>query len=233
MTAKCGEVRMPHWAHRGRRDCDTWWEPETEWHRAWKNYFPVDWQERSHTSENSEKHRADVKTESGVVLEFQHSFLDSDERMSREIFYPKMVWVVDGQRRKRDRKQFFALLRSPMLVYANVPMYSAPVVDESALLRDWGTSRAPVYFDFGTGEANDTSGFDTTALWRLSPRTRDGRAYLLPVARTEFVRVHLAGEPFDEACAKLGEQMDDYFRQQARQPLVGFERYSARRRRRF
>jgi hypothetical protein len=35
-----------------------------------------------------------VKTRTGVVLEFQHSFLHSDERQSREKFYPKMVWVV-------------------------------------------------------------------------------------------------------------------------------------------
>jgi competence protein CoiA len=114
MPPKCGEVRMPHWAHRGRRDCDPWCEPETPWHRAWKNHFPLAWQERRHTSENGEIHRADVKTDRGVVLEFQHSFLRSDERQSRENFYPKMVWVVDGTRRKRDRKQFFESLRGPM-----------------------------------------------------------------------------------------------------------------------
>lgn len=45
MIAKCGQVRDRHWSHRGTRKCDPWWEPETEWHRAWKNQFPRDWQE--------------------------------------------------------------------------------------------------------------------------------------------------------------------------------------------
>src|SRR5262245_8008532 len=79
MIAKCGEVRVWHWAHWGTRTCDRWWEPETEWHRAWKNHFPVGWQEKIHTSEDGEKHFADVKTESGLVIEFQNSHLHRDE----------------------------------------------------------------------------------------------------------------------------------------------------------
>src|SRR6267142_346180 len=98
MIAKCGDIKVRHWAHLGRRTCDHWWEPETVWHRDWKNHFPLSWQERIHSSENGEKHIADVKTGRGVVLEFQHSFLHSNERESREKFYPKLVWVVDALR---------------------------------------------------------------------------------------------------------------------------------------
>jgi competence protein CoiA len=76
MVAKCGEVRAKHWAHVGKRICDPWWENETEWHRAWKGQFPADWQEIVHPGENGEKHIADVKTDQGWVLEFQHSHLD-------------------------------------------------------------------------------------------------------------------------------------------------------------
>jgi len=234
MIAKCGDIRVRHWAHRRTSDCDRWWEPETPWHRAWKNHFPPRWQETIHPTANGEKHIADVKTDRGVVLEFQHSPLDAAERQAREDFYPKMVWVVDGTRRKRDRKQFFESLRGPM--FGQTPIYSVSIND-SALLRDWGASKVPVYFDFGIGETGDTSGFDTTALWRLNPRTRDGNVYLLRVPRAEFVRVHLVGEFYDEQCAGLFEQVDDYLRQQqARQSLVAFERYSAQRaraRRRF
>jgi Competence protein CoiA-like family len=114
MIARCGRVRVWHWAHRGARICDSWWEPETEWHRAWKNHFPKSWQEIIHPSESGEKHIADVKTESGVVLEFQHSSLCPEERESRESFYQNMVWVVDGLRRKQDRVKFFASLRAPI-----------------------------------------------------------------------------------------------------------------------
>lgn len=31
---KCGELKIWHWAHSGKRMCDPWWENETEWHRA-------------------------------------------------------------------------------------------------------------------------------------------------------------------------------------------------------
>ena len=41
-------------------------------------------------------HIADVKTDRGIVIEFQHSFLHRNERESREKFYQNMVWVVDG-----------------------------------------------------------------------------------------------------------------------------------------
>src|SRR3546814_19770314 len=40
MTAKCGERRVWHWAHRGKHHCDHWWESETPWHRSWKEKFP-------------------------------------------------------------------------------------------------------------------------------------------------------------------------------------------------
>ena len=40
LVARCGNYRVNHWAHKGTRNCDTWWENETEWHRSWKNNFP-------------------------------------------------------------------------------------------------------------------------------------------------------------------------------------------------
>ncbi|QBY00516.1 hypothetical protein E2K80_07005 [Rhodophyticola sp. CCM32] len=43
MLARCGTKKVWHWAHRGRRHCDHWWENETEWHRDWKNRFVTDW----------------------------------------------------------------------------------------------------------------------------------------------------------------------------------------------
>src|SRR5262249_40527523 len=107
VIAKCGNIRIWHWAHRGRLACDPWWE-ETDWHRGWKGEFPEHWQEVIHRSESGEKHIADVKTESGIVLEFQHSPLRPEERDAREDFYRTMAWVVDGLRLKKDRTQFFA-----------------------------------------------------------------------------------------------------------------------------
>ena len=116
MIPKCGNIRAPHWAHRAIRSCDPWKEPETDWHRDWKNKFPREWQEFIQWSDAGEKHIADVKTESGVVLEFQHSHLHQDERKARENFYRKMVWVVDGVRLKRDRAQFSASVEAATVI---------------------------------------------------------------------------------------------------------------------
>ena len=75
LIAKCGTDRMNHWSHKGIRNCDLWWENETEWHRAWKSNFVTEWQEVIHTdTQTDEKHIADVCTAKGLVVEFQHSF---------------------------------------------------------------------------------------------------------------------------------------------------------------
>ena len=84
MVAKCGNVKVWHWAHKGRRTCDLWWENETEWHRTWKGRFPENWQEVVHKDDAGEKHIADVKTDQGWVIEFQHSHIKPEERHSRD-----------------------------------------------------------------------------------------------------------------------------------------------------
>lgn len=94
--AKCGPRNIHHWAHHRMKDCDPWWENETPWHRDWKNKFPIECREVPHTASNGEIHRADIKTPTGIVIEFQHSSITDKERISRETFYQNMVWVVDG-----------------------------------------------------------------------------------------------------------------------------------------
>lgn len=109
MIAKYSEqgLVVNHWAHKSRKKCDHWWENEKPWHREWKNYFAPSWQEVIHTdNETGEKHIADVKTEEGWVVEFQHSYIKPEERQKRTEFYKKIVWVVDGTRRVNDVKQF-------------------------------------------------------------------------------------------------------------------------------
>ena len=80
MLAKCGERVLWHWAHRGRRHCDSWWESETPWHRTWKARFPEANREVVQFDDRSgEKHVADVKTDAGVLLEFQNSPMAATE----------------------------------------------------------------------------------------------------------------------------------------------------------
>lgn len=96
-VAKCGPRVIHHWAHKSRRNCDPWWENETEWHREWKGHFPEEYREVSHTASDGEVHRADIKTPTGIVIEVQHSAMTDKERESREAFYRNLVWIVDGR----------------------------------------------------------------------------------------------------------------------------------------
>jgi hypothetical protein len=195
--------------------------------------LPSGWQEVPHTAENGERHRADVKTATGLVLEFQHSFLNPHERGAREAFYSKMVWVVDGLRRIRDRAQFFVSLGRPIYMFSAPPMFAptpffwAPS-NEGALLRDWKSSRVPVYFDFG-----DSGQGDKPILWRRHPCGRDGEAYLSPVQKALFLRVHAEGHRFEAECTQIVERTVDRLMQLASrpEPLRGFEQYLARRQR--
>ena len=101
--AKCGSRKVHHWAHSSLLECDKWWESETEWHRNWKNKFPLEWQERVHRDEISgELHRADVKTEDNLVIEFQNSSISYEEQISRQDFYKKMIWIVNGVKFKKS-----------------------------------------------------------------------------------------------------------------------------------
>lgn len=97
MIAKCGNLKLHHWAHYVLTKCDSWWETETEWHREWKNSFPAGYREVSFYDDNhSEYHRADIHTTSGLTIEFQNSPLSFSELQSREVFYKKLIWVVNG-----------------------------------------------------------------------------------------------------------------------------------------
>ena len=85
---KCGSIRPHHWAHKVA-DCDPWSEPESEWHRRWKELFPVECQEV-----RVGRHRADVKTDR-LVIELQHSPISPEEIREREDFYGAMIWIFD------------------------------------------------------------------------------------------------------------------------------------------
>lgn len=112
MVAKCGPRIMHHWAHASRRDCDPWWENETQWHRDWKNLFPEECREQTRTAPDGEIHRADIITPTGIVIEFQHSAMTDAERQSREEFYQNLVWIVDG-RGFRNNFDLYHLLPDP------------------------------------------------------------------------------------------------------------------------
>jgi competence protein CoiA len=181
MIAKCGEVRMWHWARLTKRGCDVWWENEGEWHRAWKNKFPDSWQEIGHPAENGMKHIADVKTDHGWIVEFQHSHIAPEERRSRDVFYKKLVWVVDGTRLKRAKSQFMKTWGGGMPLGSGNALRKV-FLDECALLREWAGSQSPIFFDFGEEH-----------LWWLIANSGDGRLYVGQFPRAEFIETLRGG----------------------------------------
>ena len=195
LIARCGDVKINHWAHKGTRNCDTWWENEKEWHRQWKNNFPVEWQEIVHFDKKDEKHIADVKTDKDWVLEFQHSYIKREEQNSRNAFYSKLVWVVDGLRRETDKIQFQKILEeSSKAPVGNVNIRKINFPEESRLLREWLNCGVPVFFDFDE--------LNKSILWFLLPLNINGEAYLTPFSRKEFIEVH-KDNGFDELIYKL------------------------------
>jgi hypothetical protein len=204
LVAKCGEVKFWHWAHKSGRLCDPWWENETEWHRAWKDQFPLDWQEVVHHAEDGEKHIADIKTDRDWFIEIQHSYIEPEERRSRDAFYKKLVWVVDATRRKTDVAQFRKALEASTSV-GNSPHLRRVHSEDCALLREWASSSVPIFFDFGPGPS---------IWWHLSART-DGSAYVMPFSRSEFIHIHRGGatqlaQDFDGFVKDLGKLLTDY-----------------------
>ena len=173
MIAKCGRVKVWHWAHKGRPPCDPWWECETEWHRSWKDNFPVDWQEISHFDPvTGEKHIADVKNPFGLVIELQHSPIDSTELKAREKFYGEMIWIVDGTRDALDSSYFNMGLSGP--IQDDPLTYRVQWWGRSQLLHNWSEAAAKVYLDFGAD-----------VLWRLvlfDPEKKTGAVGPIPKA---------------------------------------------------
>jgi len=103
VIAVCGQINMHHWRHKPNTNCNPWKEHETEWHRKWKNEFPESWQEIIIVEDN-EKHIADIKTENGLVIEFQNSSILSETIQIREEFYKNMIWVVNADKFKDNFK---------------------------------------------------------------------------------------------------------------------------------
>ncbi len=188
VIAKCGAHRVPHWAHRGVRDCDSWAEKETEWHRAWKNKFPADWQEIiQYDGRSGERHIADVRTPHGLVIEFQHSHLDPLERTKRERFYGNMIWIVDGTRLQRDYPRFNKgkddLRRTP------INGYFLLTFPDQCFPRMWLESSVPVIFDFrGLDESRAPDPFGD-GLWCLLPGRAEGSAVVVGISREQFFQV--------------------------------------------
>lgn len=96
VRAKCGRINHWHWAHINTDECDAWSERESEWHLSWKRLLP------SHQVEvviekHGQRHRADIQTTRGLIVELQHSYLAPHKILEREWFYKNMIWIFDAR----------------------------------------------------------------------------------------------------------------------------------------
>lgn len=193
LIAKCGKIKINHWAHKSKSDCDRWWESETEWHRSWKNNFPDEWQEIALSDERTdERHIADVHTSHGLVIELQYSHIDPQERTSRENFYKDMVWVVDGTRLKRDYPRF----RKGMNNFRKTRKKGCYIVDfpDESFPSAWLGSTVPVIFDFQGTKSMDKIEDLRNYLYCLLPQRNKSKAVLLMYTRESFIKSTLNGE---------------------------------------
>lgn len=202
LIAKCGEVNVNHWAHKGNHNCDPWWENETSWHRSWKDSFPIEWQEVVHSAENGEKHIADVKTDGGWVLEFQHSYLKPEERRARNAFYPKLVWIVDGTRRPTDKIQFDNKITESQANSKSLPLLRIIFPEECRLLKEWHDNNAFVFFDF-----QETKEADQAKLWFLLPKVLDVETCIFPIPRHYFIE-EIKANKFDKIVGAIKKHLD-------------------------
>jgi hypothetical protein len=226
VIAKCGEIRVRYWSHPPGRICDKWWKNETEWHRNWKDEFPVSWQEFVQHSESGERHIADVRTDDGWVLEFQYSYLKPGERRARDAFYrPKLIWVVSGLRRKTDVPQFAKAWNEGTPVGAgNSPMRMVSS-DGCRLLQEWGGSDAQVFIDFGAEQG----------LWWLLGKRPNGQVCVVRFSRAEFIEVHRGtttqkARDFDSLVEEIRQFIASYESHRRARSLIPVPSYPARRR---
>lgn len=109
LILKLGDIRIHHFSHPCKNVCkDTWHYDMSDWHYAWQNKFPQEYQEVVKTF-NGKTHRADVLIEEAkIVFEFQHSSLSSEEFEERNTFYNdlgyKVIWVFDEEEQFIDNR---------------------------------------------------------------------------------------------------------------------------------
>ncbi len=180
VIAKCGKYISWHWSHLSRKHCDPWWETESEWHRNWKNKFPIVWQEvRCQNPATSEFHIADVKTASGLVIEFQRSSILHDEVRAREDFYKSLIWVIDGCKNYADKFNFSNMRSRP----SQDGIAHFKWFGRSTLFKRWHTTK-PVFIDFGPEH-----GF--CRILRFDPNSNSGIAGLVNI--DGFVQLACSG----------------------------------------
>ena len=136
LIAKCGRIKIHHWAHENLDHCDHWYEPVTQWHLDWQNWVKPEFQEVYISP-----HIADIQLPNKHVIEIQHSPISCEEAREREDFYCNMAWIFDASSFERNFKLFEKESQSTGNIYYNFA-WKRPRLSIAE-------STKPIYLDFG------------------------------------------------------------------------------------
>ena len=103
LVQKKGSFMIWHFAHKSLDNCISYYDNKGEWHRKMQELFPENNRE-IFESFSSYRHIYDVLTESGIIIEFQHSPISLEDFKKRTKDYvfrslmnktPRPIWVFD------------------------------------------------------------------------------------------------------------------------------------------
>jgi len=124
-------------------------------------------------------------------------------------FYKKLIWVVDGVRRKTDEPQFEKMIDDKSTIrLKNPPLCRVESDKKCRLLKEWHNAKSHVFFDFQKPEV----------LWFLFSSKPTGVAYLLLFSRAniiELLRNNKYGEMVRNHMKPIREEIAKYERERA------------------
>ncbi|NOZ34034.1 MAG: hypothetical protein GXO80_01905 [Chlorobi bacterium] len=151
---KCGEINIHHWSHYKNGSCESWYEPESEWHYHWKMTFGKDYTEVV-LEKDGKKHFADIYTKNKVVIELQNSPISKKIIREREEFYGnKMLWIINGisfkerfEIKTENRYFEYDQKKRSYEISKNLKKYLR--FRWSYPKKSWEESKRNIFFDFG------------------------------------------------------------------------------------
>lgn len=150
---------VAHWRHKAG-ECDSWSEPEGQWHLQWKECFDLQFREVPLKDPlTQELHRADIlywhtNQKTGTVLELQHSPIPEEERNARERFYTlehKMFWLIHLHNEHSLAGRNFGLsLNFQQVVEHKGRQFNIMswIGHSHQFIEKWKRSKAHVFFDW-------------------------------------------------------------------------------------
>lgn len=174
VVAKCGVIKVHHWAHKKGNPCDSWREADSEWRHRWLEHF-VDCDVEAIIENNGTRHFADIKTKNGTTVLLRRGRVKEAELRKMEDFFEGLVWIVDLSANKRAAIKLRNAFRDRTIhkvfknAYRTFGGLGIGIPDE------WSRNRYPVIFDFSGVE--DVPQFISQYMWCLMPYEENSLVY--------------------------------------------------------